>query len=59
MTETGDFCDKTIDICNVISCYPGVACDNRSGSANPCGPCPVGLVGSGIVCEGNMFLCKK
>ena len=59
MTETGDFCDKTIDICDIIACYPGVACDNRSGSANPCGPCPVGLVGSGIVCEGITFLFKK
>ena len=53
MTEAGDFCDRVVDPCDVIGCFPGVSCDNGRGVKNPCGACPSGMVGDGITCNGN------
>ena len=53
MRETGDFCNETLDLCDVIKCHPGVKCGKDDGSSNPCGLCPDGMIGNGISCDGN------
>ncbi|XP_053316345.1 mucin-4 [Spea bombifrons] len=42
---SGPFCKTAPDPC-LQGCFPGVACDNKTG----CGACPVGLTGNGVHC---------
>ncbi|XP_048460427.1 mucin-4-like isoform X2 [Rhincodon typus] len=42
---TGTNCQDKIEICQVVSCFPGVDC-----SSSGCGSCPRGLAGNGIRC---------
>lgn len=47
----GQYCERHVNPCDVITCDPQSTCDNMSKSAsNPCAPCNSGYTGDGISC---------
>ena len=51
----GQFCEVDQNGCSEIECFQGVMCFDvpAPGVGAMCGPCPDGLTGDGVKCNGN------